>query len=82
MTKRERFASSLILSSLIALGTVGSVQAVDRGILDPEAAERASRGTARDIDWETSLPAAQARAKQLNKPIFWVHMLGNVDGYT
>jgi hypothetical protein len=35
-----------------------------------------------DITWYTSLPAAQRSAHNQNKLIFWVHMLGNLDGKT
>lgn len=38
--------------------------------------------TATKIQWETSLDKAKARAAASGKPILWVHMLGNIDGYT
>jgi hypothetical protein len=33
-----------------------------------------------EIDWMTSLDEAKDRAKKENKPIFWVHALGVLDG--
>jgi hypothetical protein len=38
--------------------------------------------TASKIKWETSLEKAKAQSAASGKPILWVHMLGNIDGYT
>lgn len=38
--------------------------------------------TASKIKWETSLEKAKAQSAATGKPILWVHMLGNIDGYT
>ncbi len=38
--------------------------------------------TATKINWETSLEKAKAKSAASGKPILWVHMLGNIDGYT
>ena len=38
--------------------------------------------TATKIQWETSLEKAKARSAASGKPILWVHMLGNIDGFT
>lgn len=38
--------------------------------------------TATKIKWETSLEKAKAQSAASGKPILWVHMLGNIDGYT
>lgn len=51
-------------------------------VIQGDEARKQSSMTARSIKWETSLDAAEAKAKQNNKPIMWVHMLGNIDGYT
>ena len=34
------------------------------------------------IDWNTNLKDAQAQARQQNKLVFWMHMLGKIDGAT
>jgi hypothetical protein len=34
------------------------------------------------INWVNSLSNAEELAKRSHKPIFWMHMLGNIDGYT
>ncbi len=38
--------------------------------------------TASKIQWETSLDKAKLKSAQSGKPILWIHMLGNVDGFT
>lgn len=58
------------------------VSAVSAEVIQGDEARKQSSVTARSIKWETSLDAAEAKAKQNNKPIMWVHMLGNIDGYT
>ncbi|MBX9696152.1 MAG: hypothetical protein K2Z81_27435 [Cyanobacteria bacterium] len=74
---------SWMIALLLVMAVPKPTFAVDASmIIAPEDARRASSQTARDIVWETSLIAAKAQASKLNKPIFWVHMLGNVDGYT
>lgn len=32
------------------------------------------------INWFTSLDEAQSKAKTANKPILWIHVLGDIDG--
>ncbi|MCI0342838.1 MAG: hypothetical protein L0216_17130 [Planctomycetales bacterium] len=34
------------------------------------------------IRWETSLEAALARGRREGKPVFWMNMLGRLDGTT
>lgn len=51
-------------------------------IIESWQARKESTTTARAIQWQTSLAAAQEAARRNHKPIFWVHMLGNVDGFT
>ena len=34
------------------------------------------------IKWETKLPEAEARASTDGKLVFWMHMLGKIDGAT
>jgi hypothetical protein len=32
------------------------------------------------VEWHTSLDEAEAQAQKEQKPIFWVHVLGDLDG--
>jgi|GEM_PF-2111904 hypothetical protein len=75
---RMAVASALSAVVLAACG----IMAASAETLSGEDARREASVTARSIKWETSLDAAEAKAKQNSKPILWVHMLGNVDGYT
>ncbi len=34
------------------------------------------------IEWNRSFDRAKMEAQRSNKPIFWVHMLGSIDGHT
>ncbi|HEY9755560.1 MAG TPA: hypothetical protein V6C97_10390 [Oculatellaceae cyanobacterium] len=34
------------------------------------------------IDWQTNLKKAQEQAQKENKLVFWMHMLGKIDGAT
>ncbi|MBS1988927.1 MAG: hypothetical protein JSS83_00340 [Cyanobacteria bacterium SZAS LIN-3] len=34
------------------------------------------------IKWETKLPVAEAEAQKDGKLVFWMHMLGKIDGAT
>lgn len=73
----------LLLSALLAVSVV-AVPAAYSGprILTGEvSAERVSELT-RQIPWYHSLPQAESAAKQSGKLIFWVHMLGSLDGAT
>ena len=54
----------------------------NHGVINTKDAQRESKKTARSIKWETSLDRAKEAAQKYNKPIFWVHMLGNIDGFT
>ena len=46
----------------------------------PEAASQA-KSIKYSINWINSLPEAQERARREHKPIFWLHILGNIDGF-
>lgn len=35
-----------------------------------------------EINWHRSLPEAQAQARREGKLVFWMHMLGKLDGIT
>src|SRR5262249_21769547 len=77
-TSRLLYTSAVIATILAGSAfTFASAQ-----VMQSDDARRGSSTTARSIQWETSLDAAEAKAQQNNKPILWVHMLGNIDGYT
>ena len=71
----------VVLALLLVLGSGLSVQAGKRRVA-PQVAQASAIKTIRQIPWSTSLAAAQADARREGKLIFWMHMLGTIDGHT
>ena len=83
----QRLSYILLIAALAGVlgsgaGICAGPQSGSGAVINTQEAERESTRTARSIKWETSLDKAKESAQQYNKPIFWVHMLGNIDGYT
>ncbi|PZM82710.1 MAG: hypothetical protein DKT66_12000 [Candidatus Melainabacteria bacterium] len=77
--KRPTFA---VLVLALSLGTT-QVRAGDCDhVINSNEARTENAITASKIQWETSLDKAKAKSAASGKPILWVHMLGNIDGYT
>ncbi|MBY0547993.1 MAG: hypothetical protein K2W95_11920 [Candidatus Obscuribacterales bacterium] len=53
-----------------------------RSLLDARESEANARKVRSDLGWSNSLADAKQRARQQGKMIFWVHMLGKLDGAT
>lgn len=51
-------------------------------VLPGSAAQTQSKIVCSKINWLTSLDAAKEQAKKEHKLIVWIHMLGNIDGFT
>ncbi len=51
-------------------------------VIPAEEAGREAHIVSRGINWHTSLEDAQAVARKEGKLVFWMHMLGSVDGDT
>jgi len=51
-------------------------------VLPSEVANKQAYVTNKGINWYTSLPDAEAEAKKEGKLVFWLHMLGTIDGAT
>jgi hypothetical protein len=71
----------MVLALMLALGSGLAVQAGKRRVAPPLAQAGALR-TIQEIPWVTSLAAAQAEARRTGRLIFWMHMLGTIDGDT
>lgn len=61
-----------------ALAAPGMAENVLSG---PDAATN-NKQLVKSIDWLTSLEEARKRATREGKLILWLHMLGNIDGFT
>jgi hypothetical protein len=64
-----------------APANVNGVETKDAGAVVPSGiVEKRVEKLYDKIHWYTSLDEAKAIAKQQKKPIFWVHLLGELDG--
>jgi hypothetical protein len=53
-----------------------------RGRVAPEDAKACATKVATEIKWHSSLDTALATARKENKLVFYMHMLGKIDGDT
>ena len=57
------------------------VEKKDTGaVISGDAVEKKVEKLADKINWETSLDEAKSLAQKQHKPIFWIHLLGDIDG--
>jgi hypothetical protein len=52
------------------------------GVIPAQEAETQAKLAKYSIRWINSLPEAQQKAHLEHKPILWLHVLGNIDGFT
>jgi hypothetical protein len=75
----HKFLAALLLSSQIGLVPVAvNAETVYQGSV---CSSRVNTLT-NQIDWQTNLKEAESLAQQQNKLVFWMHMLGKIDGAT
>ncbi len=74
---------NILLSALLAacILTVPPVQARPRILTGQVSQERVYDLTSK-IHWHDSLSQAESVARQQGKLVFWIHMLGSLDGAT
>ena len=71
------------LGLLLALASATAMQSSLAGsIISGEEAGRQVHLLSHEIKWHTSLDEAKKVAREQNRLIFWVHMLGHIDGKT
>jgi hypothetical protein len=73
-------AASLALSSLLVPGLMPG--ALAEKVYTGEVCTVQVHKLTSDIKWETKLPVAEAEANTDGKLIFWMHMVGKIDGAT
>jgi ABC-type sugar transport system substrate-binding protein len=73
-------AATIALSSFIVPGLAPQAQA--EKVYTGEVCTVAVHKLTSDIHWETKLNAAEAEAAKDNKLVFWMHMVGKIDGAT
>ena len=68
-------------SSRLPANGAGGVETKDAGVVVPSAVvEKRVEKLNDKIHWYTSINEAKAAAKEQKKPIFWIHVLGEIDG--
>ena len=85
----RRFAlATLLLSAAVASWALAGKPAPSKNIVNGNvgptmasaAVEAKVQRLADQVHWHTSLDEAKNQAQKENKPIFWVHVLGDLDG--
>ena len=77
---KSAVAASLALSSFILPGLAPGAQA--EKVFSGEVCTTQVHKLTSDIKWETKLNLAEAEAQTDGKLVFWMHMLGKIDGAT
>jgi hypothetical protein len=75
-------ASLSILSVLLVLGASLSLPAQAEKVLEGQVCSQRVHELTSEIDWYKSLNKAEDAAREQGKLVFWVHMLGKIDGAT
>lgn len=81
--KRTLFAGALagLMGLSLCVPFVPSASARPNMVASQDARLRTQKLT-QSIEWNRSFDRAKMEAQRSNKPIFWVHMLGSIDGHT
>jgi len=79
--KRVRVLS--LLGVLLSLGISASIPAAyAEKVLEGQVCSARVHALTSDIDWYKNLNKAEDAAKQQGKLVFWLHILGKIDGAT
>ncbi|MDP3511070.1 MAG: hypothetical protein Q8T09_24100 [Candidatus Melainabacteria bacterium] len=76
---------ALIQLSVVLLGATTfcpKTNATENAVVPGSAANTQTKMVCSRINWLTSLDEAKQTAKKEHKLIVWIHMLGNIDGFT
>ena len=69
---------ALALSSLLLIAAGGR----EKKSVSSDVASRRAAALTSSIPWKSSIDEALAEAKAEGKLVFWIHMLGSIDGTT
>ncbi len=73
---------SYALTLLVSMSLAGPSFAVKLTVISAPEATREAFQVNKRIAWQNDLDAAKKQAAASNKLVFWVHMLGSMDGKT
>ncbi|HEY9757100.1 MAG TPA: hypothetical protein V6C97_18180 [Oculatellaceae cyanobacterium] len=80
--RRHHKSVALKLAALVSAASF-SVSAVGaEEVFSPAQAETNAKIAKYSINWCNDLSKAKKLAHEQNKPILWIHILGNMDGFT
>lgn len=82
MTKHINRSTLAVLILALSYGVSPALAGDTDHVISSCEARTENAITVTKILWETSLEKAKAKSAASGKPILWVHMLGNIDGYT
>lgn len=82
MTRPDRLSLKLWLTLALGSITCYPALAAEIAVLPGSAAQTQSKMVCSRIKWHTSLEEAKEKARRESKLIVWIHMLGNIDGFT
>lgn len=83
MNKLGLGTAKLIPLALLLTTSLGIPCSAARMMIVPgEQAQQQTAKLTQDIHWFKNLNAAQSEARKEGKMVFWMHMLGQIDGTT
>ena len=80
MSKLKSFLAATILLSGVGVSAMPPVQA--EKVLEGQVCSTRVHQLTANIHWYNNLKDAEKVAQEQGKPIFWMHMLGKIDGAT
>ncbi len=75
-------ASLSMLSVLLVLGASLSLPVQAEKVLEGQVCSQRVHALTSEIDWYKSLNKAEDAAREQGKLVFWLHILGKIDGAT
>ncbi len=75
-------ASLSVLGVLLVLGASLSLPAQAEKVLEGQVCSQRVHELTSEIDWYKSLNKAEDAAREQGKLVFWLHILGKIDGAT
>jgi len=82
LTRSSLLISCFALVLSVTNGIAADVKDISRKVVAPEQAHENSEKLLTEIDWHKSLNEAKAVAQREGKLVFWMHMLGDLGGFT
>jgi hypothetical protein len=82
MRIRAKLSASIATAIALTAAVGQGIRAEHLTVVPGEVADKQAYVTNKGIRWYTSLDEAEAEARKQGKLVFWLHMLGTIDGAT